>query len=87
MLCWVPGHAGVKGNETADSVEKETLNNNEIDVNVALGRVELGEIIKEGMMTEWQRLWQNDSTGRHYFSFQPQVKSVCHCRDGNRGDC
>lgn len=51
-----PGHAGVKGNEIADSLAKENVNNNEINVNVVLGRVELREIIKEGIMTEWQRL-------------------------------
>lgn len=62
--------------EIADSLAKESVNNNEINVNVALGRVGLREIIKESIMTEWQRLWLNDSTGRHYYSFQPQLKSV-----------
>ena len=55
---------------------KSVLNNNETDVNVSLGWEELRETMKESMMRERKRLWQNDTKGRRYFSFQPQVKSV-----------
>ena len=71
-FCWVPGHTGVGGNEQVDQIAKQSLNR-EVDVQVSWGRVELREIIKEGLMKEWQRGWEKESRGRHYFSLQPQV--------------
>lgn len=43
-FCWVPGHAGVSGNERVDNIAKESLGR-EVDVHVLLGRVELREKI------------------------------------------
>ena len=51
---WVPGHAGIGGNEQVDPIAKQSLNR-EVDVHISWGRVELREIIKEGLMKEWQR--------------------------------
>lgn len=54
-FCWVPGHAGVSGNERVDNIAKESLGR-EVDVHVLLGRVELREKIKESLIKEWQKL-------------------------------
>ena len=54
IFCWVPGHAGVGGNEQVDQIAKQSLSR-EVDVHISWGRVELREIIKEGLMKEWQR--------------------------------
>ena len=56
----------------------ESLNNNETDVNVPLGWEEMREMMKESMMREWKRLWQNDTKGRRYFSFQPEETRLKH---------
>jgi len=41
-FCWVPGHAGRRGNEWVDNIAKESLGR-EVDVHVLLGRVEFEE--------------------------------------------
>ena len=56
-----------------DQIAKQSLSR-EVDVHISWGRVELREIIKEGLTKEWQRGWEKESRGRHYFSLQSQVK-------------
>lgn len=41
--------------------------------------MELRGIIKEGVVREWQGLWEKETKGRHYFSFHPQIKNVSYC--------
>ncbi|KAI2646986.1 Gag-Pol polyprotein [Labeo rohita] len=82
-FCWVPGHAGVIGNEPADYIAKESLGR-EIDSHVSLGRVELRERVKEGLIKEWQKGWEKEIKGRHYFSIQPRVKKKCFCTWGGQ---
>lgn len=84
-FCWVPGHAGVRGNEQVDLIAKESLRR-EIDIHVSLGRVELREIIKEGLTKEWQRGWEMEVRGRHYFSIQSEVRKICFCTSLSRRD-
>ena len=57
-------------------IAKQSLSR-ELDVHISWGRVELREIIKEGLMKEWQRGWEKESRGRHYLFLQSQVKKRC----------
>ena len=50
---------GLGGNEQVDSSLRR-----EVDVHISWGRVELREIIKEGLMKEWQTGWEKESRGR-----------------------
>ena len=84
-FCWVPGHAGVGGSEQVDVIAKQSLSR-EVDVHISWGRVELREIIKEGLTKEWQRGWEKESRGRHYFSLQSEVKKRCTCTFQSRRD-
>ena len=68
-----------------DQIAKLNLNS-EVDVHISWGRVELREIIKEGLTKEWQRGWEKESRGRHYFSLQSEVKKRCTCTFQSRRD-
>lgn len=84
-FCWVPGHAGVLGNEQADYIAKDSLGR-EIDIYIPLGRVELRERVKECLIKEWQNGWEKEIKGRHYFSIQPKVRKKCFCTFPSRRD-
>ena len=84
-LCWVPGHAGVEGNEKVDSLAKESLDR-EIEIQLPLGRVELRGIIKENLMREWQAGWESEVKGRHYHLVQPKIDKKCNCNALSRRD-
>ena len=71
---WVPGHAGVEGNEVADKIARNALKKTYINVKVLAGRPEMYSIIREGLEREWQEEWENEQRGRLYFSVQPSVK-------------
>ena len=66
-------------------IAKQSLSR-EVDVHISWGRVELREIIKEGLTKEWQRGWEKESRGRHYFSLKSQIKQLCTCTFQSRRD-
>ncbi|CAJ1052761.1 protein EOLA1 isoform X1 [Xyrichtys novacula] len=53
ILCWVPVHPGVEGNEKVDLLAKESLLKG-TGIHKPLGRVELKGLIQEGAIEEWQ---------------------------------
>lgn len=71
---WVPAHVGIAGNEVADSVAKEALRQEFISVNTTLGFFELCSIVARQVSSEWQREWDAEERGRHYYSIQKSVK-------------
>ena len=69
---WVPAHVGVEGNEMADKVAKRSLRK-EVDIDLAIGAYECRSIIKRKITSEWQKQWEREKKGRHYFSIQGSV--------------
>ena len=56
---------GVGGNEQVDQTAKQKLSREE-GVHISWGKVELSEVIKEGLMKQWQSGWEKESRGRHW---------------------
>ena len=85
MPCWVmlelnidPSFLQEKDKSKVTPRIKGSLSR-EVDVHLSIGRVELREIIKEGLTKEWQRGWQREARGRHVFSIQPKVGKIWLC--------
>jgi hypothetical protein len=60
-LCWVPGHAGVRGNETADRLARSGSASGFVGPEPALGvsKRDLGSKIGRWLLNQHQRRWQD----------------------------
>ena len=56
ILCWVPGHVGIKGNEEADTHAKAALNISDIKV-MDIPYTDFKPVIKEYFQNMWQTRW------------------------------
>ncbi|XP_028297352.1 uncharacterized protein LOC114459224 [Gouania willdenowi] len=76
VFSWIPSHAGIVGNEAADRLAKKALLETEIEYVVRLGKAECVSVFKATVYQQWQREWENESRGRHYFKCQPCVQGT-----------
>lgn len=70
---WAPAHAGIEGNEVADTAAKRSLNRAEVDVKVPLGKMVCRSIVNERLHCQWQQEWERESTGTGQKLFQIQT--------------
>ena len=64
-FCWVPGHVGIKGNESADVAAKEASRNLELPLVDKIPHSDMKRPIREAVMESWHRKWINlDAEGR-----------------------
>ena len=65
VLQWIPGHSGVQGNESADSLAKTGASLPQPDAPVSMDTVK--KMIRTNFKEEWLQGWINNGTGRALF--------------------
>ena len=70
IMCWIPSHIGVSGNERADSAAKSALDLS--PDNTSIPYTDLKPQINRFFVTKWQQCW-NDSINNKLFQIKPTV--------------
>ena len=76
-IAWTPGHADIKGNESADKLAKEAtkeakeLGEDELPAVTTLQDVKMAA--RKYGMQKWQNKWDWSETGRHLYELRPKV--------------
>ena len=72
VLQWIPGHAGLPGNEKADELAKRGANlpqpENPVTYQTAC------QMIKSNLQEEWMNSWATHTKGRHMYSHMTKTK-------------
>ncbi|XP_044596671.1 uncharacterized protein LOC123273332 [Cotesia glomerata] len=57
-LIWIPSHRGIPGNEEADKVAKEAIDNLAINYSIATTATEFKKHIKNSIRDQWKEEWE-----------------------------
>ena len=82
-LCWVPGHAGILGNERADRAARKALNG--VVVPCRIPHSDLKPLIFNHIKTKWQQEWDNQPATKLYH-ITPSVGKAPQSHAGSRRD-
>src|SRR6218665_2418443 len=83
-LIWIPSHANILGNESADALAKLSLNLPDMNSTNYLELSEVFSVITSHVINEWQNIYDSDSKGQHYKCICPEVNTNIKFTDLNR---
>ena len=72
-LAWIPGHAGIKGNEKADSLAKRAAQRRPEQNTVALSTDEVKKYLYNVCKCEWNEVYQECEKGQQYKALRPTI--------------
>ncbi|XP_076046503.1 uncharacterized protein LOC143028389 [Oratosquilla oratoria] len=73
-FCWVPGHTGVMGNETADKASKSAVADLQPTTAVHIPHGDLKEIIHTHIQNKWQHRWSTLTDNLKLKKIRPFIK-------------
>ena len=65
----------------ADQYAKKATERSSIDMEIKYSKAEIKSIVKDKLRGKWQKLWDSEPTGRHFYNIQ---KNVGGCRNVHR---
>ncbi|MEN8173077.1 MAG: reverse transcriptase domain-containing protein [Chloroflexota bacterium] len=81
VLCWIPGHVGIKGNEKADDAAKKALNS--AITTIPIPYTDLKNAIDQSITKSWQSFWDVQYDNKLHI-IKPQIGKTKHSNRSNR---
>ena len=73
VLCWIPAHVGIGGNESADEAAKAAARLDSISEGVRVYPEDIHDHIMHTLTQTWQETYNSNSTAQHYKQIAPTV--------------
>ena len=83
-ISWIPGHAGIEGNEKTDEIAKKALRKNFIEKTITPGDSEAYKEIEKMVESEWQQQWTSNKNGAFFRKIQPTIGRKTSYSNKNR---